>query len=396
MTNVGCFDLSRCCGNFSVYFYPHTGLVAPNEWSEALTELALNAPYSVSDPTEACLLVPNLGAFQCCQVSRQQVTEELRALPHWNGDGRNHAVLDYRDWYWQDRFRDWASYDIDSAISLKSSMPTSGIRHGFDVSLPFPRRTFLQTERRDPGRKRLLAAYMGSGSVEEGEPEIRRQCASLHSLEHGVIALDTSRTVSAVQAAEIGLVMEHLRTLEQQAKPTALRPVVFPFPTPVTNSVTGIPNFAAFLHSSYVRERLMRARGGDPVSARDVVHYDDLMTQARYALIPRGYGLHTHRLFEALAAGAVPVILVDDYVLPFADVLPWDAFSVRLPEADHWRVVDVLESIPYSQWLAMQRTAVAVYEEYFVSKEAVLHHTLMMLRDRVEQAKRERSYLCSQ
>lgn len=42
--------------------------------------------------------------------------------------------------------------------------------------------------------------------------------------------------------------------------------------------------------------------------------YDRMMSHTRFALVPRGNGLHTHRMFESMAAGAVPVIVA---VCPF-------------------------------------------------------------------------------
>ena len=35
---------------------------------------------------------------------------------------------------------------------------------------------------------------------------------------------------------------------------------------------------------------------------------------------------------QVLAAGAIPVIAVDHYVLPFQSILDWDQFSIRIPE----------------------------------------------------------------
>ena len=233
-----CFDLSRCCQNFTVYIYPHQG-AERNEWADAIDEIASTAPYVTSEPHSACVLFPNLGAFQCCKVSRAAVAEELQSLPYWQGTGRNHAVLDYRDWYWQDKLRDWASYDIGDALALKSSMPTYGIREGYDVSLPFPRRTFPQPLRRDLSRKQLLAVWMGSASESEGEPPIRRHVAQLHDVDAGVIALDTSRmyaakTVTDIVALLSAVAQQRDAALSWQVRRSVCLPVRVPRCCPIT------------------------------------------------------------------------------------------------------------------------------------------------------------------
>lgn len=35
---------------------------------------------------------------------------------------------------------------------------------------------------------------------------------------------------------------------------------------------------------------------------------------------------------QVLAAGAIPVILADDWVLPFSGLVDWDSIAVRIPE----------------------------------------------------------------
>jgi hypothetical protein len=33
-----------------------------------------------------------------------------------------------------------------------------------------------------------------------------------------------------------------------------------------------------------------------------------------------------------MSAGSIPVIVTDHYVPPFADILDWESFSIRVPE----------------------------------------------------------------
>ena len=60
--------------------------------------------------------------------------------------------------------------------------------------------------------------------------------------------------------------------------------------------------------------------------------YDDLMLHTQFALIPRGNGMYSYRLAEAIAAAAIPVIVSDHYILPFSEFLNWRDFAVIIPE----------------------------------------------------------------
>jgi hypothetical protein len=60
--------------------------------------------------------------------------------------------------------------------------------------------------------------------------------------------------------------------------------------------------------------------------------YRDGVLSSKFCLVPRGDTQTTAHLSNAVAAGCVPVILSDDWILPFRERLPWDDFSVRVPE----------------------------------------------------------------
>ncbi|HEY3673394.1 MAG TPA: exostosin family protein [Acidimicrobiia bacterium] len=59
-------------------------------------------------------------------------------------------------------------------------------------------------------------------------------------------------------------------------------------------------------------------------------HFAEVLFRSKFVLCPRGHGTSSIRLFEALAAGRVPVIVSDDWVPPLGP--DWDSISVRWPE----------------------------------------------------------------
>jgi len=64
-----------------------------------------------------------------------------------------------------------------------------------------------------------------------------------------------------------------------------------------------------------------------------------------FTLCPRGIASWSFRLFEAVANGSIPVILSDSYIKPFSDCIPWDRFSITIPESRLDEVDGLLEAI---------------------------------------------------
>ncbi|TVU41248.1 hypothetical protein EJB05_14751 [Eragrostis curvula] len=97
------------------------------------------------------------------------------------------------------------------------------------------------------------------------------------------------------------------------------------------------------------------------------VSYTEQMRRSRFCLCPGGYEVASPRLAEAIYLECVPVVVDDgDYALPFADVLNWDAFSLRLRVADVPRLREVLAAVSPRQYIRMQRRVRAVRRHFMV------------------------------
>jgi len=97
------------------------------------------------------------------------------------------------------------------------------------------------------------------------------------------------------------------------------------------------------------------------------VSYTDMMRRSRFCLCPGGYEVASPRLAEAIYLECVPVVVDDgEYALPFADVLNWDAFAVRLRAADIPRLREVLAAVSPRQYIRMQRRVRAVRRHFMV------------------------------
>lgn len=59
-------------------------------------------------------------------------------------------------------------------------------------------------------------------------------------------------------------------------------------------------------------------------------NYGAVMGNSIFCFVPKGVGTWSHRLYEVMLAGCVPVVLSDEVEMPFPEV-PWQKFSVKWP-----------------------------------------------------------------
>jgi hypothetical protein len=130
-----------------------------------------------------------------------------------------------------------------------------------------------------------------------------------------------------------------------------------------------------------VRARLLEADLGPDVAVsrstgwfdHDVEQrraYVEELLRSKFALCPRGYGVATHRLFEAMALGVAPVVLSDGWVPPAGP--RWDDFLIRVPEQAAAGVRTVLEEHE-PRWRELGEAARSAYEQWFAPSVSPLH-----------------------
>ncbi|XP_041008164.1 probable glycosyltransferase At3g07620 [Juglans microcarpa x Juglans regia] len=108
--------------------------------------------------------------------------------------------------------------------------------------------------------------------------------------------------------------------------------------------------------------------------------YREYMKNSKYCICARGYEVHTPRVVEAISYECVPVIISDNYVPPFFEVLNWEAFSVFIQEKDIPNLRKILLSIPEEKYLAMQSRVKMVQRHFLWHKNPVrydLYHMVL-------------------
>ncbi|XP_051131764.1 probable glycosyltransferase At3g07620 [Andrographis paniculata] len=102
------------------------------------------------------------------------------------------------------------------------------------------------------------------------------------------------------------------------------------------------------------REPDMKILGPMPPGVASKMNYISHMKNSRYCICPKGYEVNSPRIVEAIFYECVPVIISDNFVPPFFEVLNWDTFSLIVAEKDIPKLREILVSVPEQKYLAMQ------------------------------------------
>jgi hypothetical protein len=127
----------------------------------------------------------------------------------------------------------------------------------------------------------------------------------------------------------------------------------------------------------------MFSGGDDPAKTR----YADDLARCQFILCPRGNGLSSIRIYEAMETGRVPVILSDRLALP--ECIDWSACAVQIAERDLDRIPQLLAERA-ADWPALARSARAQWENRFSDGRmlATLLEECQTLLDRRRHARR--------
>ena len=99
--------------------------------------------------------------------------------------------------------------------------------------------------------------------------------------------------------------------------------------------------------------------------------YIELLGDSKYSLAPRGTGISSVRLFEAIAMGSFPIVIADGYQFPLDNIIEWDKISLHIKESDVDIIPSIIENSPeldklylrevYNRYLSNYKLSETVY-----------------------------------
>lgn len=108
------------------------------------------------------------------------------------------------------------------------------------------------------------------------------------------------------------------------------------------------------------------APGMDKKQARN--EYVDNIFRSDYALVARGAGNFSYRLFEVLSCGKIPVFINTDSVLPFDHIIDWKKYMVWIDEKDinqiAGKLVSFHERLSDREFGELKKNCRNLYEEW--------------------------------
>ncbi|KAJ8751161.1 hypothetical protein K2173_016342 [Erythroxylum novogranatense] len=93
-------------------------------------------------------------------------------------------------------------------------------------------------------------------------------------------------------------------------------------------------------------------------------NYIQHMKSSKYCICAKGYEVNSPRVVESIFYECVPVIISDNFVPPFLEVLNWESFAVFIPEKDIPNLKTILLSIPEKSYRRMQMRVRKVQQHF--------------------------------
>jgi hypothetical protein len=92
------------------------------------------------------------------------------------------------------------------------------------------------------------------------------------------------------------------------------------------------------------------------------------MINSDYAIVARGAGNFSYRLYEALSCGRIPIFIDTDCVLPYAHMIDWKKYLLWIDESEIDSLPEKLmqfhETISDQEFVRLQLSIRKLYEEW--------------------------------
>ena len=103
----------------------------------------------------------------------------------------------------------------------------------------------------------------------------------------------------------------------------------------------------------------------DTITENKATTFRSIMERSKFTLCPRGYGVTSYRLYEALQLGSVPVFVYDKPWFPWETELDWDEFSVLIRREEIPYIDSILKEYNEQDIINMSQRGQELYQSHF-------------------------------
>ncbi|XP_064994763.1 probable glycosyltransferase At5g25310 [Musa acuminata AAA Group] len=115
----------------------------------------------------------------------------------------------------------------------------------------------------------------------------------------------------------------------------------------------------------------------DEIAAK--MSYIEHMKSSKFCICPMGYEVNSPRIVEAIYYDCIPVIIANNFVLPFEEVLDWGAFSVVVAEKDIPKLKQILLGISGRRYVRMQTNVRRLRKHFLWNDKPVKYDLFHMI-----------------
>lgn len=312
-TMDACFNYTRCENSDELLIYTYNKPALPARFFNGINE----SKYSTNDPNKACLFFVFLDTPGLYRPALHP-----SKLPYWQG-GLNHVLITFGD-KWLNKGPPPES--IGYASAMATVIHESIYRPGFDVSIPLPAKLHFSKVRETKAfdRKYLMTfrglRYLQNDGVLRSFTEFRR----MHNGEDVIV-------VTSCRHPNHKNLRRDNATLDKDCR-----------------------NDEA-LHDKY--------------------DFADLMNTT-FGLAPAGRQPSSYRFAELLSAGAVPVLIADNYVKPYDKLVQWHRCILQFPSTEMHRILKTVRAMKREEVERRQKYCLQVYARWFARDEALFEASM--------------------
>ncbi|KAI7739849.1 hypothetical protein M8C21_020582 [Ambrosia artemisiifolia] len=108
-------------------------------------------------------------------------------------------------------------------------------------------------------------------------------------------------------------------------------------------------------------------------------NYINYMKTSKYCICAKGYEVNSPRVVEAIFHECVPVIISDNFVPPFFEILNWESFAVFVQEKDIPNLKNILLAISNRRYMVMQHRVKKVQQHFLWHNKPVKYDIFHMI-----------------